>query len=915
MQGALALPSGTVTFLFTDIENSTLKAEQLGNLRWADALEAHRELLRSVFDRFGGVEVGTEGDSFFVAFARAGDAVNAAIDAQRVLDGQELRVRIGMHTGEALVRGNDYIGHDVHKAKRVADTGHGGQIVVSQTTADLVAATHDLIDLGAHRLKDLGEPERIHQVRADGLDIAFPPLRSLGSFGNNLPLVRSSFVGREAQLAAVKKQLETHRLVTLTGIGGCGKTRLSLQVAAELLERYLDGVYFVELGPITSPDGVPLAIAAAVGLPSAAAMGPSGAPRLDAVAAYLARRACLVVLDNCEHLLDAAADAVERIQQQCPDVSILATSRELLGVEGEQGIGVPSLALPTEETNESEAVALFVERARSVRPEFDLTNENAAAVAEICRRLDGIPLAIEFAAARVSHLSPKQIAQKLDDRFRLLTGGRRHVQRQHTLAAALDWSYDLASDGERVLLRRLGVFPSDFNLEAVEGICSDEVLNERDITDLLGSLASKSLVEVDASGEEVRYRLLETVRAYAAEHLAQAGEADALRDRHRDWFVAFGEAIAWPDRFTKTAHACLSELANIRAACDWSEAGERPDLFVRLIAGTWSMWMMGAATTEDQRRFVRVAYPIEATLPPDQRAVVLFSSALVAQIDLDIAKAIELADQAVDAARNAHPALLTSILSSRGLLRSVMSTFTGDPESEQLARQDAAEALSLSLGRFPDLAGFASQTAASHEMMHNRVSDAIAVLEPALQQLDPTTHATPTSTLQYALAVCLHVQGDSARANALLDEVLAVRREEQYARLPRTLVSTRAAGAIRATRSLREALDLLRVGHQEAQRSGVPGALEEWVACSASVFAEAGDFERAARLLGFVRAQSVERRVAMRSPSMYVMYRADTRRVAQALPAELIERCRAAGAALSIDQAVAEIVEGAALIT
>ena len=451
------LPSGTVTFLFTDIERSTEHLAALGNDAYADALDTHRQILREAFNTHGGHEIATEGDSFFVAFARAHDAVDAAVTGQRTIGEHPLRARMGIHTGEALVRNGGYIGHDVHRAKRICDAAHGGQILVSQTTTDLVRSAQMLTDLGPHRLKDLGEPQRIFQV-GEG---KFPPLRSLESFRHSLPRQRSSFIGREREIAQISELLEKNQLVTIHGVGGCGKTRLAVQVGAEMLHEFPDGVFFADLAPISDDDGIVHAVADAVGIPLG---GPVGTIRTavsdDLVLRYMSERTSLLILDNCEHLLDGCAALADRLLAHCPRLSILATSREALQVEGEQAWRLPSLSLPDDATNmsESEAVSLFAARARAASGSFELTPAEAPAVAEICRRLDGIPLAIEFAAARVTHLSPKQIAQKLDDRFRLLTGGRRQIQRQLTLQAALDWSYDLLDEAERILLRRLAVF-------------------------------------------------------------------------------------------------------------------------------------------------------------------------------------------------------------------------------------------------------------------------------------------------------------------------------------------------------------------------------------------------------------------------------------------------------------------------
>jgi len=512
------LPEGILTFLFTDVEGSTRLVKELGDAGWAELLEEHRLILRLAFSEHAGVEVDTQGDAFFVVFTRETDAAAAAIQGQRTLeehpwrDGQRVRVRIGLHTGEALVRGEHYVGHEVHRASRICDAGHGGQIVVSQTTADLVRESlprgATLTDLDLHRMKDLSDAQRLFQLQATGLPSEFPRLRSLDS-PHNLPAERSSFVGREKEIVTVRSLLAEHRLVTLTGIGGSGKTRLALQVGALELGGFTDGVFFVDLAPVSDPDLVSQAVATAAGLSFGDALGGLGGSVDDLLVASLARRECLLLVDNCEHLVDTVAGLVDRIFAGCPDVILMATSREVLGVEGEQIVPVPSLAVPDDpsEAEGADAVLLFTERAKAVKSSFALGPESRAAVVEICRRLDGIPLAIEFAAARVAHLSPQQIADRLEDRFRLLTGGRRRIQRQQTLAAALDWSHDLLDEEERTLFRRLAVFAGGFSLEAAEAICTGNGIPAESVLDRLGSLVAKSLVTAGEEGRgDARYR-------------------------------------------------------------------------------------------------------------------------------------------------------------------------------------------------------------------------------------------------------------------------------------------------------------------------------------------------------------------------------------------------------------------------
>ena len=466
-----ALPTGTVTFLFTDIEGSTTLLQRLGDRRYAEVLAEHQRILRAAFAEGNGQEIDTQGDAFLVAFPRASDAVGAAVAAQQALtqhawpDGASLRVRMGLHTGEPHSGETGYVGIDVHRAARIAAAGHGGQILLSDVTHGLVVRDLpegvSLRDLGEHRLKDLAHQHRLFQVMSADLPAHFPPIRSLDALPNNLPRQLTSFIGRDKEIADVKRLLSTAYLVTLTGSGGAGKTRLALQVAADVVERYPDGIWLIELAPIADPALVPKTVASALNVPEQPGRGMT-----DTLVDVLRRRTLLLVLDNCEHLLAACAGLTAALLRVCSQVHILATSREGLGVPGETLWRVPSLSLPDarrlptpEDLVLYEAVRLFVDRAKATAPGFGVTSENASAVAQVCHRLDGIPLAIELAAARVNVLAVEQIAARLDDRFRLLTGGSRMVlPRQQTLRAAIDWSYNLLSETERALFGRLSVF-------------------------------------------------------------------------------------------------------------------------------------------------------------------------------------------------------------------------------------------------------------------------------------------------------------------------------------------------------------------------------------------------------------------------------------------------------------------------
>jgi predicted ATPase/class 3 adenylate cyclase len=582
---ALARPTGTVTFLFSDIEGSTERWEEYRDAM-AEALARHDVLMRSTLEAHGAYVFTTMGDAFCAAFATAPDALAAAIDAQRALAAEDfsavggLRIRVALHSGNADERDGNYFGPTVNRVARLLAIGHGGQVVVSGVAAKLLQGKMPprchLRDLGDHRLKDLAKPERVYQVLAPGLPETFPALLSLNYLSNNLPAQLTSFVGRDEVVSDVKALLKQHRLVTLVGTGGAGKTRCAVQVGAELVDGSGDGVWLAELAPISDPSLVASAIARALNLQES----PNRAI-LDTLLAYLKRKRLLLVVDNCEHVIEGARNVVAAILRACPDVHILATSREGLNIAGEQLYRMPSLSVPSVDQTPSPrdvltygAPLLFVDRAFSVDNRFALTDENVPHVAEICRRLDGIPLAIELAAARVKVLSPKQLAQKLDERFRVLTGGDRSaLPRHHTMRALIDWSYDLLSNDERALFRKLSIFAGGFTLETAAAVCGESAMDEIVVLDLLSSLVNKSLAQAEAVGDETRYRLLESTRQYAREKLAEAGEEGATAFAHARAFVSMAEQLdeAWetmPDRAWSTQ--ADAELENFRAALAWA---------------------------------------------------------------------------------------------------------------------------------------------------------------------------------------------------------------------------------------------------------------------------------------------------------------------------------------------------------
>ena len=592
-------PTGTVTFLFSDIEGSSRRWETYREAM-DDAVKRHDARLRAAVEAHHGYVFKTVGDAFCVTFARVSDAVAAIVEAQRALSGEEfsavggLRVRYALHTGEAVERDGDYFGPTVNRVARLMSIGHGGQILLSNVTrglvySDLPAGT-SLVDLGSQRLKDLTEPEHVWQLNIDGLPNQFPRLLSLDAVRNNLPIQRTTFVGREDEVAEVRELVERHSLVTLVGAGGVGKTRLALEAASEALDLFPDGAWFADLAAISDPELVASVIAKALG------MSQQEGSRIDeAIPHWLKPKKLLLILDNCEHILETVSSIVAAVLRTAADASVLATSRQALSIQGESVHRLPSLSI-------DDAVALFVDRATAVDSRFRLTDDAAPIVADICRRLDGIPLAIELAAARVRVLSIPHLSERLNERFRLLTGTSRDaLPRQKTLGALIDWSYDLLTQPEQLLFARLGIFEGGFGLDAVTRVCG-QGLDELEILDLLTSLTDKSLVVADIGGDRERYRLLESTSAYALEKLSATGERDPLARRHAEYFreharAAYerygrGSTLEW------VAEVAL-ELDNYRAALTWALTQKNDFALGGDIAGSLlSLWDKGGLPAE-----------------------------------------------------------------------------------------------------------------------------------------------------------------------------------------------------------------------------------------------------------------------------------------------------------------------------
>jgi predicted ATPase/class 3 adenylate cyclase len=598
-------PTGTVSFLFTDIEGSTRLAREHPD-EWEALQKAHHAILRTSMEAHDGTVFHVVGDAFCVAFHTARNAIDAAIQAQRSLQQEEwgathVKVRMGLHTGAADWVENDYRGYlTLALVQRVMAAAHGGQVLLSNACAaqvrDQLKDGVNLRDMQENRLKGILNPEHLWQVIAPGLQQDFPPLISLNTIPNNLPLQMTSFIGREKEIKEIMQALQHNRLVTLTGSGGTGKTRLSLRVAEEMLETFKDGAWFVELAPLSDPTLVTGTVANLFGVREE-----SGRPLVSTLTDWLKERDLLIILDNCEHLIDACAQFTEGVLHNTPRVHILTSSREALGVPGELAWRVPSLATPDPKTTIHDvkqlegfaAVQLFIERATFANRAFALNAASAGTAAQICTRLDGIPLAIELAAARIKVLNVEQIAERLNDRFRLLTGGSRTaLPRQQTLRAMIDWSYDLLAESERLLLRRLAVFAGGWTLGLAEQSCCDERIDQYNILDMLGRLVDKSLVVVAEGKTETRYRMLETVRQYAREKLFESGEGEQARDRQLQAFIDLVEKgepeirglnqLAWLDRLDE-------EIDNLRTALEWAQERNK-DSFLRLASALWRFW-------------------------------------------------------------------------------------------------------------------------------------------------------------------------------------------------------------------------------------------------------------------------------------------------------------------------------------
>jgi predicted ATPase/class 3 adenylate cyclase len=772
------LPTGVVTFLFTDIEGSTRLVQTVGEATYRKILGQHCRIIRQAIVDHGGSEVSTEGDSFFAVFPNAADGVAATAEAQCRLAaepwpaGVEVRVRMGLHTGDAALGGDNYIGLDVHRAARVAGAGHGGQVLLSAPTRSMVQALLPpgvaLRDLGAHRLKDLATPEHLYQLDMDGLAVEFPAVRSLDARANNLPIQLTSFVGRETEIAAVDELLDRARLVTLTGPGGTGKTRLALQVAAERLARHGDGAFFVELAAVSDPALVASAIATALHLRE-------GADRsiAEVVSEWLRERDLLLVLDNFEHVLDSAP-FVTSLLGGAPRLRVVVTSRAPLRVHGEHEYPVPSLRIPDArnlpslgQLSQFEGVGLFIERAQAVRPDFSVTEASAPAIAEIVARLDGLPLAIELAAAKCRLLGPEAILGRLGSRLAFLGGGARDLPaRQQTLREAIDWSYRLLAAEEQSSLRRFATFVGGFDLGAAEALLADDA-HAPDVIAAVGQLTDQSLLRRDEGpGGEPRFSMLETIREFALDRLAAAGDADTMRRRHARYFLGRAEALESSLlQSSESGDDIARDHDNYRAALAWAiEAGEA-EIGLRLGYALWRFWQQRGFFREGRSWFDRLLEMPGAAAPTAARAKGLTGAAGIAYWQNDYPATLAWYEEAEAIVRGLGDRVwLADAVYNTGTTAALI----GDMP-KVMARIDEGTAIGRELhddavlGRFLQAGGYMA-------FMGDDLETARSALEEGLQVAERGTD-------RVALGVAHHTVGQVARLQGRYDDAALHYRE------------------------------------------------------------------------------------------------------------------------------------------
>jgi predicted ATPase/class 3 adenylate cyclase len=859
-------PTGTLTFLFTDIEGSTKLWERDSSVMQV-ALARHDEILRSAIEERGGYVFKTVGDAFCCAFPTAPDALEAALDAQRLLleerwgESAPLRVRMALHTGAAEERDGDYFGPPLNRVARLLSAAHGGQVLLSLPTQELVRdqlpAGTTLRDLGEHRLKDLFRPERVFQVLASGLPSEFPSLRTLNAYRNNLSLQPTPLIGRKREVAEVYERLlrPEVRLLTLTGVGGTGKTRLGLQAAAELTEQFEDGVFFVSLAAIRDPQLVVPAMAATLGVKEA-----GGQPLLESVEDSLGEKHILLMVDNFEQVIEAAP-VVTELLSTASNLKVLATSRIPLRLYGEHEYAVPPLALPDPERLPSverlthyEAVRLFVERAQAAKADFSVTNESAPAVAQICYRLDGLPLAIELAAARIKVLSPQKMLGRLGNRLKLLTGGARDLpERQRTLRSTIEWSYGLLGEGEKVLFARLSVFAGGRTMEAIEAICDAEGDLPVDVLDGLSSLVDKSLLkQEEGAGGEPRFVMLETIHEFAREKLQESEESEDIRRLHAEYFLALAEEAepavegaqqpVWLERLEE-------EHDNMRRALSWSLGqGQDSELALRMSAALGEFWYLRGYFGEG-RRWLEEALAKSGRTPTAARARALQRVSWLAfqQGDLDRAEEASEEGLGLEGVEFFRTAGGDSTAAELQRLLGIVVGAQGEFERE---RELLEESLTLSQ-EAGNLRGMAASlfTLGSAWRQQGDLERATQLLEEALTMFRETGDQYLIASVLTHLGFTFLFQGDLERATATSEEAAAMLREQKH--LAYLADALNNLGWVALLRGDSERARALYAESMQAQREiGAKVTAPENLLGLACVAAAQGEAERAARLFG-----------------------------------------------------------------
>ena len=920
------LPTGTVTFLFTDIEGSTHLAQKFSD-DLPILLARQKDLLKQAFDAHHGYIFQVVGDSFSVAFHTATDALNAATDAQRRLQNEAwspapIHVRIGIHTGAAELLEDSsiegpYSGYaTLALTQRIMSVAHGGQILLSQVTRDLLGeelpSNVTLLDMGEHRLKDVLHPVHIYQVVVTDLRSKFPPLRTLQSFPHNLPIPLTSFIGRDREIADAGQLLSNAHLLTLIGPGGTGKTRLSLQVAADILPSFADGVWFVELAPLTDPLLVPQTIATVFELREL-----QNIPTVEIVTDYLRAKEILLILDNCEHLIAASAQLSDHLLRSCPRLKILASSREALGIAGETVYHVPSLSLPDspqitrEALMDSEAARLFLERATAIQSKFHLTDQNASAVAQICHRLDGIPLALELAAARVAVFSAEEIAAHLEDRFKLLTGGNRAALPRHqTLRALINWSHDLLSQEEQILFRRLSVFSDGWTFEAAEHICADvegDRISPEDILDLLSQLVQKSLVMVEQA-ETTRYRLLETIRHYASEKLLEAGESEMLQNRHLDFFLQLAEQaganlngpqeMEWMTRLD-------ADYGNLRAGMEWSQKNNL-EAALRLGGALVLFWIPRGYTVEGLQWLTDILMRSEE-LPEETRSTTrMISIRARALLGIGILQ-FGLGDTTSAAVALEECATLSKQLGDLHLRSwaisylSMNSAFRGDmPGAYTFAEEGFA--LGRELGGGMPLAMGLNGMAMVTALVKNDFKTARAYADEASKILSETGSRWYSAMALYGFGAFEQSQGNYAEARARFEAGLPVF-EEFKDRQRILMLRSELAHLERKQGHISEAKKLYRETLQEWQELGYRAAIAHQLECFAMLAKAAEDEQRAARIFGAAEALREKINIPMQ-PMERMEYDHEVKELRDGMNTEDFAKYWTEGRALSMEEAI-----------